>query len=255
MTVETERSGGLWTVAINRPEARNALDLATIRALRAAIESAGREARCLVLTGRGKAFSAGADVKEWSDARAKGIVLPWVEEMHALVREMAAVPVPTIAALNGVAVGAGLDLALACDFRIASEDASFRCAYTRLAYPPDAGGTWLLPRILGLEQAKRFVFTGDAWPAAEALARGLVSDVHSAAGFEAAVDAFAKKLAGGPTVALRHAKRLIETASARDLREQLEAERAAGKACGETADHDEAMCAIGERRAPVFQGR
>jgi 2-(1,2-epoxy-1,2-dihydrophenyl)acetyl-CoA isomerase len=123
-----------------------------------------------------------------------------------------------------------------------------------MGFPPDCGGTWLLPRLVGPEAAKRFVFTGDYWDAPTALARGLVSEVVARPELEAAGAALARQLAQGPTVALGHAKRLLQTAESRTLRDQLAAEAEAGNACAETEDHREAMRAALERRAPLFTG-
>ncbi len=249
--------GAIRTLTLNRPDARNALNLGLLKALRAELRSA-REAptvRCLVVTGAGKGFSAGADVREWAAVAAKGIAdYGWVGEAHAAIEELATLPVPTIAWLNGTAVGAGLDMALACDFRFASDEASFTCAYTRMGYNPDAGGTWFLPRIIGLAEAKRFVFTGDPWTAAEALAKGLLTEVHPVATLGAATRAFAAKLAAGPTVAIRQGKALLDTAQNRSLRDQLAAEHAAGDICGRSKDAAEAIAAAVEKRSPHFIG-
>ena len=166
--------GAVRTLTLNRPEARNALTVEVLRALREAIAQAvdNHDVRSLVLTGAGSGFCAGADLTAWVEQRPEAGDDPWVSEAHALAVELASAPLPTIALLNGAAVGAGLDLALACDFRVAADVARFACAYTWLGYPPDVGGTWLLPRIVGIEPAKRFVYTGEFWDADTALARG-----------------------------------------------------------------------------------
>ena len=245
------------TITLDRPDVRNALNLALLRSLRAALRDAqDRTVRCLVITGNGKSFSAGADIAEWStsDDGDDGEVPPWMTECHGLIAELAEFSKPTIAWLNGAAVGAGLDLALACDFRFAADTAKFQCAYTRMGYSPDAGGTWLLPRLIGLDQAKRFVYTGEAWSAAEAQARGLITEMHAADRLAEAVRDFAAKLAAGPTVAMAQAKRLMQTAAARPLRDQLAEELAAGQICAASDDAKEAMAAAVERRAPLFRG-
>jgi 2-(1,2-epoxy-1,2-dihydrophenyl)acetyl-CoA isomerase len=245
-------------VTLDRPDVRNALNLALILALREALRGAARDGvRCLVIAGNGKAFCAGGDVAEWAEVEARGesATFPWVDEMHGLILDVAGFAAPTIALLNGAAVGAGLDLALACDFRLAADGARFQCAYTRMAICPDAGGTWLLPRIIGLEQAKRFAFTGEFWSAQEALARGLVTELHPADALGESGAALAERLAGGPTVAIRETKRLMEGAATGDLRAQLAEERRASERCYATADFKEAMTAATEKRAPVFQGR
>jgi 2-(1,2-epoxy-1,2-dihydrophenyl)acetyl-CoA isomerase len=247
--------GAVRTLTLNRPEARNALTVELLRALRVAIAQAvdSAEVRSLVLAGAGKGFCAGADVKAWAEQGPEPGDDAWVSEAHALAVELASAPLPTIALLNGAAVGAGLDLALACDFRVAADVARFACAYTWLGYPPDVGGTWLLPRIVGIERAKRFVYTGEFWDADTALACGLVVvplEHLSARGAELAAE-----LAAGPTVAIGQAKRLLDDSHRRSLADQLEAERAAGSVCARTDDHREALAAAGERRQPVFRGR
>jgi 2-(1,2-epoxy-1,2-dihydrophenyl)acetyl-CoA isomerase len=249
--------GAVRVLTLNRPEARNALNLELLRALRAALRAAADDpdVRCLVLTGAGKAFCAGADVKDWAAQGPQQADDPWVVEAHGLVVELDAAPLPTIALLNGAAVGAGLDLALACDFRLAAAEARFACAYTWMAYPPDAGGTWLLPRLVGVEQAKRFVYTGEFWDAQTACERGLVSGVVPLEELAEAGAELARELAAGPTVAIGHAKRLLGSSHRRSLAEQLAEERRAGEACAETADHREALAAAAERREPVFRGR
>ena len=260
--LERSERGAVRRLTLNRPEARNALNFALLQALRAELAAAAEAdagVRCLILAGAGKGFCASADVREWSALAAAGNDRPkgrdWVAEAHRLVAELAEFPRPTIAVINGAVAGTGVDLALACDFRFAADDARFICSYTRMDYPPDAGGTWLLPRVIGPEAAKRFAFTGAPWDAQKAFARGMVGEVHPAAEVLAVAEAFAAELATGPTVAQMHGKRLIDTAHMRSLTEQLDAETLAGRACKQTDDAKEAMRAAVERRAPVFIGR
>jgi 2-(1,2-epoxy-1,2-dihydrophenyl)acetyl-CoA isomerase len=249
--------GAVRTLTLNRPEVRNALDLALVSALLAEVRAAVEDdsVRCLVLTGAGKAFCAGADVKAWAESGPQQGPDPWVDGAHALAVELAEAPLPTVALVGGAAVGAGLDLALACDLRIAAETARFACAYTWMAYPPDVGGTWLLPRLVRPDLAKRFVFTGEFWDAPTGLARGLVTEVVPDERLAERGAELARELAAGPTVAIGHAKRLLDSAHRRTLAEQLEAESAAGEACASTEDHREALAAAAERREPVFRGR
>jgi 2-(1,2-epoxy-1,2-dihydrophenyl)acetyl-CoA isomerase len=259
MDVIRSDDGAVRTLTLNRPEARNALNLALLEALRAELRAAVEEpaVRCLVLAGAGKAFCAGADVKDWAEAgpESESGPSPWVDEAHGLVVELAEAPLPTVAVLNGAAVGAGLDLALACDFRLAAADARFACAYTWMAYPPDVGGTWLLPRVVGLEQAKRFVYSGEFWDAPTALEHGLVSEVVPREQLVETGARLAAELAEGPTVAIGHAKRLLDSSHRRTLAEQLLEEAAAGESCSRTEDHREALAAVVERREPRFLGR
>jgi 2-(1,2-epoxy-1,2-dihydrophenyl)acetyl-CoA isomerase len=245
------------TLTLNRPEARNALNLELLTALRNELAEALEHdsVRCLVLAGSGKAFCAGADVKDWAESGPQQGPDTWVTEAHTLVVELAGAPLPTIAVLNGAAVGAGLDLALACDFRVAADTARFACAYTWMAYPPDVGGTWLLPRLVHPDHAKRFVFTGEFWDAPTALERGLVSEVVPQEGLAERGAELARELAAGPTVAIGHAKRLLDSAHRRTFGEQLQAEASAGEECALTEDHREALAAVAARREPVFRGR
>lgn len=255
--LEIVNDGAVRTLALNRPDARNALSLSLLKALRAALKEAVEDnVRCLVLTGRGKAFCAGADVMEWSEEVARGATnYDWVPQSHALIQELASFPAPSIALLNGAAVGGGLDLALTCDFRFAADSAKFICAYTKVGYSPDCGGTWLLPRLVGIEAAKRFAYTAETWLAPEALRRGLITEMHPSDTLERATYDFAKRLANGPTVAQRQTKRLMDSADTRTLEQQLAEELVAGRLCAATEDHKEGLAAAVERREPKFVGR
>jgi len=255
--VERVDDGAVRVLRLNRPDARNALNMALIKAIRTEFAAVEKDhVRCLVITGNGKGFSAGADVKEWAELAETGVPegYDWVGEMHRLILDLHAMETPTIAMINGAAVGAGLDMALTCDFRFSAADAKFRCAYTWVGFNPDAGGTWLMPRLMGMEAAKRFAFTGDIWPADQAMAHGLVTEVHPLEELERATMAFARQLGNGPTVAIKQTKRLMETAAMRTLADQLQAESAAGRICGATEDHKEALAAAVARREPEFKG-
>ena len=258
--IEIEDRGPVRVIFLNRPEVRNAINVRTLLALRKAVREAEQadSVRTLVFGGRGQAFSAGADVKEWAEMNAGRNPHPdhdWVGEAIQLVQEVARLPKPTIAMIDGAAVGAGLDMALACDFRIVSEKAKFICAYTWIGFPPDCGGSWLLPRLIGVEAAKLFVYTGDTWDAAKAREAGMVTEVTSRDDLDARVMALAGKLAKGPTVATGLAKQLIDAAHRRSLTEQLVEEQRAGRIAAQTADHREGLAAANEKRMPVFTGR
>lgn len=258
--VQVEDRGAARFVFLNRPQVRNALNLGALLALRKAVQEAGKakNLRAVVFGGRGGAFSAGADVKEWAEMAAGKNPYPghdWVDEAMHLVQEVAKLPKPTIAMIDGAAVGAGLDMALACDFRIASTRGKFICAYTWVGYPPDCGGSWLLPRLIGIEAAKLFVYTGDTWDAAKAKSVGMVTEVVSQDDLEKTTADWAERLSRTPTVATGLAKQLIETANQRTFVEQLAEEQKAGEICAKTADHAEGLAAANERRMPNFAGR
>ncbi len=257
--IEIQDRDAVRVIAINRPETRNAINTAVLLSMRKALKEASEEetVRALVLTGNGGAFSSGADVKEWVQMVEGNPPYPdhdWVEEAAKLTHEVYSFPKPTIAMMEGPAVGAGLDIALACDFRLVSESARFICAYTRVGYTPDAGGSWLLPRLIGIEATKLFVYTGDSWRADKAKSVGMVTDVVPSDELENCVLELASKLAAGPTVAIGLAKELIDKSYSKTFTEQQFEEQRAGKICAVTADHAEGLTAANEGRAPAFKG-
>lgn len=256
--IEVERHDAVGVIALNRPEARNALGMGLTIELRRALREAAEDKtmRALILTGRGGAFSAGADVREWATGEPKKLWpdMNWMEESLRLVQQVHDMPKPVIAMIDGAAVGAGLDMALAADFRYASARSKFICSYTNVGFNPDCGGTWLMPRVIGLEAAKRFAYTGELWTAEVALQNRLVTHVSANEALWDETLAFAQQLASGPTVAIAHAKRLMNSAHTRSLSDQQLEEVAAGKLCGQTKDHAEGLAAANERRAPRFIG-
>eukprot|EP01132_Coremiostelium_polycephalum_P018305 gene18305-21834_t len=161
---------------------------------------------------------------------------------------------PTLAAINGTAVGAGMDLTLCCDLRVAAQSARFKAGYTSMAYSPDAGASWHLPRLIGSEQAKRLLFLDELWSADRALAAGLVGEVVADEQLHTHVAELATRLANGPTFAFAQTKTLIREGAGRSLPEQLQAELAAGLLCGRSADGAEALRASMEKRPPNFSG-
>ena len=257
--IDVQQADGVVTIRLDRPASRNSLACPHLDRLNVLLDRYANDAavRCLVLTGTGKAFCSGADLDEWAEAEARDELdtYGWTDRAHALVQALAAFPRPTIAALNGSAVGAGADLAFACDFRIAAASASLRCGYTGMGYSPDMGGTWFLPRIARPDVAKRFVFLNDRWSAHDAYSAGLVSEVIDDELFSSQVAEFAGRLGSGPSVAFGHVKALLASSLTHSLAEQLDKERAAGIACGHSEDGQEALRAAAEGRRPQFQGR
>ncbi|MBF8730123.1 enoyl-CoA hydratase/isomerase family protein [Pseudomonas guariconensis] len=251
-------AGVAW-ITLNRPEQRNALDIPSLKQLHALLETFNTDpaVRVVVLTGTGRSFCAGADLAEWAEAEARGALesYGWTETAHALMQRLHSLDKPTIAAINGTAVGAGMDLSLCCDLRIAAASARFKAGYTSMAYSPDAGASWHLPRLIGTEQAKRLLFLDELWGAERALAAGLVSEVCADDQLPTVTAELAARLAKGPTFAYVQTKRLIRDGAQRTLSEQLEAELAAGLLCGRSQDGAEALRASVERRAPEFVGK
>lgn len=253
--------GSVMTITLNRPERLNALDTATLQQLEAAIIRANvvDEVRCVVLTGAGRAFCAGADVKDWGGATSLDTEATpeedWVTLAHRIVARIYRTPKPIIAAVNGVAVGAGLDMALACDFRIASDRARFGSVYIRLGIPPDAGATFFLPRIVGMTKAKELIYTGRIIDAEEAGAIGLAGRVVASESLASEVATFAAELASGPTIAIGMAKENIQEHWMMSLENALRSEKRAEQLCEATADHAEGLLAVNEKRQPHFQAR
>jgi 2-(1,2-epoxy-1,2-dihydrophenyl)acetyl-CoA isomerase len=255
----TQVEAGVAWITLNRPEQRNALDIPTLKKLHATLEAYNVDpaVRVVVLTGTGRSFCAGADLAEWAEAEARGALetYGWTETAHALMHCLHNLDKPTIAAINGTAVGAGMDLSLCCDLRLAAQSARFKAGYTSMAYSPDAGASWHLPRLIGSEQAKRLLFLDELWGAERALAAGLVGEVVADDQLPAATAELATRLAQGPTFAYAQAKRLLREGASRNLAEQLAAELAAGLLCGRSEDGAEALRAATEKRAPRFGGQ
>jgi 2-(1,2-epoxy-1,2-dihydrophenyl)acetyl-CoA isomerase len=257
--VLTHVQAGVAWVTLNRGAQRNALDIPSLKHLHGLLDAFNVDSaiRVVVLTGSGRSFCAGADLAEWADAQARGALetYGWTETAHALMTRLHTLDKPTLAAINGTAVGAGMDLTLCCDLRIAAESARFKAGYTSMAYSPDAGASWHLPRLIGNEQAKRLLFLDELWSAERALAAGLVGEVVADDQLHAHTQALAARLANGPTFAFTQTKKLIREGAARSLPEQLQAELAAGLLCGRSADGAEALRAAMEKRLPIFSGQ
>lgn len=254
-TVTISEAGGVVTLALNRPEVMNALSSQMRADLRAALAQAEQTARCIVLTGTGRAFCSGQDLQ---DAMALGqgdLSRILADEYEPLLLALADCPVPTIAAVNGAAAGAGANLALACDVVIATESASFIQAFTRIGLIPDAGGTWWLPRQMGTARAMGAALFADRISARQAADWGMIWEAVPDADFAAHVTARAAHLANGPTTAYRLLKQALRASPANDLQAQLALEAVLQGQAGQTDDFREGVAAFLEKRAPRFTGR
>ncbi|MDE2358986.1 MAG: enoyl-CoA hydratase/isomerase family protein [Betaproteobacteria bacterium] len=256
------RSGPVATLTFNRPAALNALDIAMMDALiaHASTLSADLSLRVVVLRGAGRHFMAGGDLRTFA-ARLAGnredircdferIVLR-VQTAIELFHRM---PHAVIAAVHGAVAGFGLSIACACDLIVAADDAVFASAYRNIGLTPDGGGTWSLPRSVGMRKALEVYLLGERFGADEALRIGLVNRVVAAAGLDAAVSDWARSIAEGPALALRNVKRLLRDSPQRTLAEQLDAEARSFGACAATPDFAEGIEAFLAKRAPRFQG-
>ena len=251
-----ETADGVATVTLDRPDALNALTVPLKEALVEAFRAFASDdaVRAVVLTGAGRAFCAGQDLHE----RLQPDALPLADEIRArynpLIRAMRALPKPIVAAVNGVAAGAGASLAFACDIRIAAEAASFLLAFGRVGLIPDSGATWLLPRLIGGAKAAELALTTDPLSAADAERLGLVARVVPPAELLQEARALARRLAAAAPVALALTKEALERSWAASCEEQLELEADLQGRAGSTADHAEGIAAFIERRRPTFGG-
>jgi enoyl-CoA hydratase/carnithine racemase len=253
-----EQQGGIGIITLNRPAALNALNQAHLIELNDAVQRAGFDpgVRSLVITGAGRGFSAGADVKEWGTAHEDDEPsASWIDLAHALITRIYRLPKPVVAAINGVAVGAGCDIALASDLRVASTAARFGQAYIKLGYCPDAGGSFLLPRLIGEARAMELIYTGRIIAADEADRLGLLNALVEPDQLMPTALALAGRLAGGPTIAIGLAKENIRRNASLTIEDALRTERRAGEICGRTEDAKEGLAATIERRDAIFQGR
>ncbi|MBI1846985.1 MAG: enoyl-CoA hydratase/isomerase family protein [Candidatus Rokubacteria bacterium] len=256
-----EVKDGVATLTLNRPDRLNALGDTLREDLHDAITrtSGDPEVRVMVVTGAGKGFCSGGDVKAMDDARERGAPRPLGEKIapgrDRTLLALREAPQPIIAAVNGAAAGAGMNLALGCDLRIASSAAKFAQAFVKRGLHPDWGGTYFLPRLVGMAKACELIFTGDVIDAAEALRLGLVSQVVAPEDLMATAYALARKIAAGPPVAIRLAKRSLYHNADSDLRTALEVETFAQNLCFDTEDAREGIRAFVEKRPAVFRGR
>jgi 2-(1,2-epoxy-1,2-dihydrophenyl)acetyl-CoA isomerase len=253
-TLIVEKTGAVVTLTLNRPQARNALDLVMRRELVGALDDIENDpsARVVILTGAGGHFCAGGDVKSMQPGSAAADGRARVEALNRLVMRIVEFPRPVIAMVDGFAVGAGCNLALCADIIVASDRAKFGEVFAKIGLVPDGGGSWLLPRVVGLPRAKELIFTADIIDAAEASRIGLVSRVVPAAELATVTRALAERIAQGPPKVLAMAKHMINRAASTDLESALDVE-AFSQAIAITGDeHREGLEAFFEKRPAKF---
>jgi 2-(1,2-epoxy-1,2-dihydrophenyl)acetyl-CoA isomerase len=255
--VLVERDGGLVSLTFNRPEKKNALNgqtwLELDDALRKAEEDPG--VRALVISGAGGNFSSGADLSGGGNRdEEQRPILESMRTMGNILIRLHRLPKPTLAKVDGVAVGVGLGIALACDLVVASDRARFCEIFSKRGLALDGGNSWVLPRLIGLHKAKELAYFGDMVSADEAAALGLVNKVVAADRLDEAVDEWAQRLANGPTLALSLSKRLLNSSYTSSFDESIEDEGRCQHILFTSTDMREAMIAYAERREPRFQG-
>jgi 2-(1,2-epoxy-1,2-dihydrophenyl)acetyl-CoA isomerase len=257
--VLVERKRGVATIRMNRPDRMNAYNEEMGDALlsEASVAAADPAIRCMVLTGTGKAFSAGGDVEAFAafEEEGPGRFMGLAIGLHALIATLRRAPKPVVAAVNGVAAGAGFSMALACDVAVAASSARFTLGYQNIGLSPDGGMTFFLARALGTQRAMEMTLFSRVLPASRAAEWGLVQETFPDADLAAGVEALADRLASGPTLAYARAKELYNRALSQPLETQLEEERQQISRCAGSRDFREGIHAFLEKRPARFEGR
>lgn len=255
-SILTAINDGICTITLNRPSVFNSFDQTMGRAFQSALDEAAQnaEVRCVVVTGMGKAFCAGQDLKEVTAPDAPEFTEIVEKTYNESVRRIRFMEKPVIGAVNGVAAGAGANIALACDLTIARSSASFIQAFSKIGLIPDSGGTWFLPRLVGMQRAAALAFLGDKLSAEEAERMGLIYRAVADDVFEQEVQALAVRLAQMPTRGLGLTKKAFNAGWDADLSSHLTTERDLQMEASETEDYAEGVAAFLEKRAPNFKG-
>ena len=248
---------GVVTITMNRPKRLNAASTQMFTELRETWNEIGGDptVRCVVMTGAGDAFCSGADLAADGGDGPRRHALQDLNVIHQTVSALYSIMVPVIAKVNGVAAGAGMNLALACDLIVASDQARFSEIFARRGLSVDFGGTWILPRLIGLHRAKELAFFADVIDAKQAEDFGIVNKVVPHGELDAFVDEWASRLAAGPPIAVAMTKRLLTLNASADFATALEAEGMAQSLNFTTDDTKEAVKAFLEKRPPTFMGR
>ena len=259
--VRLDVSDGVATITLNRPEAMNSLDVATKLALRDAVTqvAADEAVRCVVLTGTGRAFCVGQDLKEHIGILRSGssdeLFRTVPEHYNPIVTALMTMPKPVVAAVNGVAAGAGASLAFACDFRVLAESAGFNLAFTGVALSCDTGSSWTLPRLVGRAKALELLYFPRTISAEDSLELGLATQVVPSADLERETAALARRLAAGPTVAFGAVRRSVTFSAGHDFASSVAFEGEMMSLTGATRDHAHAVEAFVGKEKPVYEGR
>jgi 2-(1,2-epoxy-1,2-dihydrophenyl)acetyl-CoA isomerase len=258
-TILFEVDGGVARLTLNRPDKLNSFNMQMHGEVRQALSSIPESgARVLVLTGAGRGFCAGQDLSDRAVAPgSQGVDLGESLEnrYNPLVLALQTLAMPVIAAVNGVAAGAGANIALACDIVIAARSANFVQAFSKLGLIPDSGGTWFLPRLVGDARAMGLTLLGNKLPAEQAAAWGLIWQCVEDAELAATVDAMARQFAAAPTRGLAATKNALRRSWQNSLKEQLDVERDVQRELGRSSDYSEGVAAFTEKRTPRFTGR
>jgi len=255
-TIILDQSGGIARITLNRPDRLNSFTRAMHGELQAALDEA-KDARAVILTGAGRGFCAGQDLNDRAVAPGEAVDLGDTVEAswNPLISRLATMPQPVIARVNGVAAGAGANIALACDIVVAAKSAKFIQSFSALGLIPDSGGSWHLPRLVGQARALGLALTGEPLPADKAADWGLIWKCVDDEALDCEVDAIAAKLASLPPLGLAAIKSIIRTSGSRTLDEELDLQRDEMRRLGFTEDYREGVAAFLEKRPAIFKGK
>lgn len=256
MTLQTELNNSVLTLTLNRPEVFNSFNQEMAFDLQKSLDDAAEnpEVRAIVITGNGKAFCAGQDLAEATDPNGPPLQSIVAEHYNPIILKIRNIEKPVIAAVNGVAAGAGANIALACDIVFASESASFIQAFSKIGLIPDSGGTFMLPRLIGMQKATALMMTADKVMASDAEKMGMIYKTVSDADLANSVKQFAEHLAQMPTKGLGLTKRALNASFTNSLAQQLTVEEELQTMAGSTYDFKEGTTAFLEKRKPIFKG-
>lgn len=249
--------GNVAVIRFNRPDKFNAFNREMALALQAALDEAAANAdvRCVLITADGKAFSSGQDITELLGDAAISMEKILVEHFNPIASRITAMEKPVVAAVNGVAAGAGANLALCCDIAVAAKSASFIQAFSKIGLVPDSGGTYFLPRLIGYQKAAALMMTGDKVWASEAERLGMIYKVFSDEEFAEESMKLVMQLAAMPTKGLALTKKILQESQANNFAQQLDAEDKYQRIAAATEDYNEGINAFVEKRKPVFKGK
>ncbi len=253
----SERIGGVLKITLNRANKFNSFVREMALALQSELHKAKAdpEIRAILITGEGRAFCAGQDLAEATDPNGPELTKIVTEHYNPIIEQIRNLDKPVVAGVNGVAAGAGANIALACDIVLAAESASFIQAFSKIGLIPDSGGTYTLPRLIGLQKASALMMLGEKVSASDAEQMGMIYKALPDEGFLAAALKVAEQLSQMPTLALARTKALLNATYSNDLKAQLALEDEYQTECGKSYDYNEGTAAFLEKRAPVFKGQ